>query len=346
MPHHDLDAILDRIDLESLADQLCGLRRGHGSGARWPSPVPDHPQTGRTPPMSIFTDRRGRQRWTCWSTGSSGTAIDLVATARRLTVADSIQWLAERVGTALDEPPPRRRPPPPRATEPSDALRQYVADCVRELRKPSGAIARRYLASRRLDADVLELNEVGYDPGRRMRRARGLPWRGEGIVLPTFDRDGNLTYVQTRYLDPDTTGRKYDNPSGRHAAKPHLSWPRTEAASGTELFVCEGMIDALTIAGLGRRSVALISAGDASAAEGLANHPGRLVLLLDPDAAGTRAARCVEQHLAHHANLRVRAVDLPTDVNDLAVADPKHLQRLLDHSTERRISTTPRTACL
>jgi hypothetical protein len=57
MPQHDLDDILNRIDLEALADQLCGPHRGHGSGARWPSPVPDHPQTGKTPTMDMLGHR-------------------------------------------------------------------------------------------------------------------------------------------------------------------------------------------------------------------------------------------------------------------------------------------------
>lgn len=333
MPHYDLDAILDRIDLESLADQLCGPRRGHGSGARWPSPVADHPQTGRTPPMSIFTDRRGRQRWTCWSTGTSGTAIDLVATARRIDVADSIQWLAERVGTAIEEPPPRRPPSPPRATEPGEDLHQYVADCVRELHKPSGTRARQWLAGRRLDPDILKLNEVGYDPGRRLRRARGLPWRGEGVVLPTFDQAGNLKYAQTRYLDPGATGRKYDNPASRHASKPRLSWPRIENPTGSDLFVCEGVIDALTIAGFQRPSVALICAGDARSAAELANHPGRLILMTDPDQSGNCAAQHIRQQLSGSERPGVLTVNLPADVNDLAVQNPDALGQLLADRT-------------
>ena len=110
MSNRDLDDLLGRIDLAELADVLIGPRRGHGHGARWASPVPDHPQTGATPPMSIFTDRRGRQRFTCWSTGASGTAIDLVAITRRVNVAQAIEWLADRHGhdtpTAIRQPTP------------------------------------------------------------------------------------------------------------------------------------------------------------------------------------------------------------------------------------------------
>jgi hypothetical protein len=117
---HDLTELLAAVDLEALADQLLGGHRGHGRGARWPSPVPDHPQTGKTPPMSIFTDRTGIQRWSCWATGTSGTAIDLVATALRLDVRAAIDWLAQRHGTHPTVAPP---PAPSRsATGPKRTL--------------------------------------------------------------------------------------------------------------------------------------------------------------------------------------------------------------------------------
>ena len=321
MPLHDIDAILDRIDLETLADELCGPRRGHGSGARWPSPVPAHPQTGRTPPMSIFTDRRGRQRWTCWSTGTSGTAIDLVSVSRRTTVADSIQWLADRVGSTPDPPMPRRRQQPPKRTDASDDLKQYVQDCVQELHKPSGAATRTRLSDRCLNSEILELNQVGYDPGPRLlRRARGLPIRGEGIVIPTFDANGKLVYAQTRYLDVRRTGRKYDNPSSNHATKPSVSWPRQIGAVGRQTVVCEGVIDALTVAGVHIRSVALLSAADArGVAEQLAQIDGELVIAMDPDDAGRGAQSKLEESLSEHGITETRSLNLPCDLNDLAV---------------------------
>lgn len=320
MPTHDLDDILNRIDLEALADQLCGPHRGHGSGARWPSPVPDHPQTGKTPPMSIFTDRRGRQRWTCWATGTSGTAIDLVTVSRRMSVADAIHWLADRAGSEPTRPVPKPRPQAPRRTGPSDALREYVRACVEQLRKPSGAVARDWLADRQLSPDVLDLNEVGYDPGQsRLRRPRGLPFRGPGIVLPTFDRKGSLVYAQTRYLDVEDAGRKYDNPSSGHATKPPLSWPRMLCDDGECTVICEGVIDALTVAGIRIRSVALLSAGDAGHGLGeLTVLDGRVVIATDPDEAGRAAADSLRRSLAESGMKMVHQLNLPADVNDFA----------------------------
>lgn len=320
MPLHDIDAILDRIDLEALADELCGPRRGQGSGARWPSPVPDHPQTGRTPPMSIFTDRRGRQRWTCWSTGASGTAIDLVSVNRRTDVSASIDWLAERAGQVAEPVRPTPRPAAPRRTGASAALREYVHACRAELYKPSGESARQWLERRHLDPAIADLNDVGFDPGpSALRRARGLPYRGPGIVLPAFDRLGQLVYAQTRYFNPETAGRKYDNPSSKHATKPAVSWPRLLDSSGHQTIVCEGLIDALTVAGVPMRAVAILSASDsAQAVVELSKDSHQLVLALDPDEAGREASRRLRTGLADIGARTVRGVLLPNDLNKMA----------------------------
>ena len=109
----DRDELLARIDLAALADELLGGHKGHGLAARWPSPDPAHSQTGRTPPMSIFRDRRGIQRWHCFATGLGGTAIDLVGVTRSWTVKEAIEWLADRAHLQPDRHPPaplRRSP--------------------------------------------------------------------------------------------------------------------------------------------------------------------------------------------------------------------------------------------
>src|SRR3712207_3642793 len=142
MPGRDLRGLLASVDLEVLADQLLGGHRGHGRGARWPSPVPNHPQTGKSPPMSIFTDRTGTQRWTCWATGRSGTAIDLVATVHGLSVGAAIDWLADRHrSTPSAVAPPRPRPAAPPSVGPSPALLDHVGACQRLLWGPTGGSA-------------------------------------------------------------------------------------------------------------------------------------------------------------------------------------------------------------
>jgi 5S rRNA maturation endonuclease (ribonuclease M5) len=138
-------------------------------------------------------------------------------------------------------------------------------------------------------------------------------------VLPTFGRNGSLVYAQTRYLDVELAGRKYDNPSSGHATKPALSWPRMPDDDGECTIVCEGVIDALTIAGIRIRSVALLSASDARhGLTELASAPNRLVIATDPDGAGQRASRSLQRALAASGVGYVAQLELQADVNDLA----------------------------
>ena len=52
---YDRDALLAALDLRALADDLLGHRSGGGRSPMWPCPNAQHAQSGRTPPVSIFT---------------------------------------------------------------------------------------------------------------------------------------------------------------------------------------------------------------------------------------------------------------------------------------------------
>ena len=303
---YDRDELLARTDLAELADEMLGWHVGNGRSARWPSPVPGHPQTGKTPPMSIFVDHRGVERWTCFATGTKGTAIDLVATATGRTVGEAMAWLAERA--RMDRPPPERRPPPRRApapaapSEPSDAMREYVEACERILWQPAGTAIRRWLVEERcLDPEVLRFNRVGADPGRRtLRRAMGLPWRGPAAVFPALDEDREPVYLQARYLHPPPDRGKYDNPSHLHGRNPRATCVEalTPVRSGPSI-VTEGIPDALTAASLGFPAVAVLGAGvvDDTVVERIAARPGLIIVAFDGDKAGRSGSKELAREL-------------------------------------------------
>src|SRR3954467_12880433 len=134
---YDRDALLAAVDLRELADDLLGPAGTNGRARMWPCPNRDHQQTGRTPPVSIFTSRRGEQRWRCHGCGDGGTAIDLVLAARGGTAREAMTYLADRAGQRerSDEWRPTRRPPSARTLPPSgcrdpDGLDRYVNECV------------------------------------------------------------------------------------------------------------------------------------------------------------------------------------------------------------------------
>ncbi len=297
---YDRDEVLRRTELGALLDELSGPAKGHGQGARWHCPVPDHDDVH--PSVTMRVDRRGVERWKCWSFGHGGTAIDALFYARGVNYQDALEELARRAGVAPDEPGVRsiRRPLKPRATTPlQPPAVKYVEACERLLWEPVGRRILKYLVDERgLDPDVLRANRVGADPGTgKLRRAGGLPKYGPGAVFPAIDADGQLVYFQIRYLDPPPDRSKYGNPASRHGDNPRHGWTRPVGDAKDPVVICEGFPDAYVANGAGYVAVAVLGTGNATAqlAEQLAPRlRGRPALLaLDGDDAGQAAA----QHL-------------------------------------------------
>lgn len=296
---YDRDAILDAVDLRDLADDLLGAAGTNGRARMWRCPNPNHSQTGRTPPVSIFTGRRGEQRWRCHGCGAGGTAIDLVLACRGVDLREAITFLADRAGQREQDqtwrPSVRRASdrtfPAAGCTDP-DGLERYVRQCAERLWTPEGRHLLRWLTDERgLAEDVLAHNLVGADLGpRRQVRPDGIP-RVSGVVLPVID-DGRAVYAQLRAPQPGDGGSRYLNPASRLAPNPRLGRFRPTDVRRPEVVVCEGAIDALSAASAGYRAVGVLSAvyGDADVARQLARLQQPLVLAFDADEAGRGAA--------------------------------------------------------
>lgn len=330
----DRDHILDTTDLAMLADELLGPRRGRGRSGTWPCPAPGHgTQTGKSPPVSVFTSSRGEQRWHCHACGAGGTAIDLVMVTRGVGVREALEMLARQAGIdPASSPPPRLRPRRPPQTPlalrpPAPELDRYVAACVQHLWGRRGPV-RDWLAARCLPEPVLRANRVGADPGpAMMARPRGLPRGGPAAVFPVFDERGRLAYLQARYLDPDRAGRKYDNPSAMLAHNPrvgiarraHRLPPRVPGV----MVVCEGVPDALSASGAGLPAAAILGAAmpDERTANRLLALAGqdRLVIAFDADERGQAGAARLTELLASQAPGQATRVAIPAgDLNGWA----------------------------
>lgn len=320
---YDRDAIIAAVDLPALADELLGGHRGTTRSPMWPCPSPQHAQTGRTPPVSIFTTRRGEQRWRCHGCGAGGTAIDLVMTCCRSDARQAMDELARRVGIGEREPtsspaPRANRPPVPRpigCTDPA-GMNRYVDECAAALFTPAGRRIRDWLnASRGLPDDVLVANRMGADLGpSRQFRPDGMP-RAAGAVLPVVV-DERAVYAQLRVINPRTDGPRYLNPTGALAANPRIGYFRPAEQRHHEVIVTEGTIDALSAAAAGYRAAAVLSAAypDQAIAHELSRLPDPLVIAFDQDDAGRGAAERLTALLdAQHrypVNLRLPANDL------------------------------------
>ena len=320
---YDRDEVLARTDLRALLDELCGPATSLGRTARWHCPVPDHADVH--PSVTVSVDRRGVERWRCWSIGHGGTAIDALYYARGVNYRDAMEELARRAGSSPDEPRvrPIRRPLPPRhQVELQPAAVKYVEACERLLWEPAGQRILEYLVDERgLDPEVLRVNRVGADPGTcTLRRAGGLPKNGPGAVFPAVDAHGRLVYFQTRYLSPGPNRSKYGNPASRHGDNPRLGWTHPAGEAKEPVVICEGFPDAYIANGAGYDAVTVLGTANATpaVAEQLAPRlRGRpAILALDGDEAGRVAANHLRAGL-QRCDIMVVELPLPsgTDLN-------------------------------
>jgi len=346
---YDRTLIIAAVDLRVLADEELGGSRGTGQAARWSCPNPDHPQTGRTPPVTIHTSHHGEQRWRCHACGDGGTAIDLIIRTRHTDTRTALQLLATRTGiteTTTGPTPPlrsaRRRDIEPPVPQPANgALCRYVDECARRLHEPAGGDVLDWLTTTRgLPVDLLARNRVGADIGARQGRPWGLPIPAAGAtVLPAVHRD-DLVYVQLRLLHPEPGRDRWLNPTHHLAANPRIALYHPTVQRHPEIIVTEGAIDALSAAAGGYTAAAVLGAGHVHnpvTATLLARLPGRLVLVFDPDPAGDAATRRLPQLLAVHGR-DVGAIELTGgDLNDHHLAAGHRWPELLEHHVRHAI---------
>ena len=296
---YDRTEVLSRIDLAELCEETLGPPKGRGRSATWPCPSSQHgTQTGKSPPVSIFTSSYGEQRWRCHACGAGGTAIDLVMTTQGVAFRDAIELLARRTGVdaSIDGRPLRpaqiERPKPLAPGEVRAELSQYVDACEAWLWSPRGMPMRRWLRARGFDEPIMRANRLGADPGpSHLDRAKGLPRAGAAIVMPVLGPDDCPVYLQARYLRPN--GRRYDNPAtDLVGSSPRFAEARLpgEAKSNDLVLVCEGIPDALTAAQAGYRALGILGAAlpDEQLAHRLLERfpQDRFVLAFDADDSG------------------------------------------------------------
>lgn len=347
---YDRAALLASVRLEALADELLGPHHGSERSPTWPCPNPNHAQTGRTPPLGIYTTRKGEQRWGCFGCGTGGSAIDLVLAVHGGSVRSAFDFLAARAGRRPDETVPRPPHRPPRrrlcARDP-EGLARYVRECAATLWTPAGAPILRWLTEvRGLPEGVLRANEIGADTGARSQfRPDGMP-RAAGAVLPTIV-DGQPIYAHIRVLHPGPDRPRYLNPAYDLAPSPRMCRYEPVHRLHDEIVITEGAIDGLSAAAAGYVAVPFFGTGcpDAAHALALARLPGPLVTAFDPEEGkGQRSAAHLRNLLAAHQRTAVNVLPPGGDLNEWMAACgdwPEQLEAAI--ADARRLESAGRT---
>jgi DNA primase catalytic core len=301
---------------------LVALMQAHGvalkrRGRSWQGRCPFH-EDGATPSLSVSPDKG---LWRCFGCGASGDAIRFVELCDRVGFPEAVHRLG---GAAVKE----KRHEPPALPEVTDAERAELLGHVcahyraRLLEGPEGA---EYLRGRGIADATLRAVAVGYCDGTLVAKVRPTTAQRAALlalgVLTERGREALAGCVVFPLTEGERVvglyGRRIDASDGlRHLflRGPRRGlWNAERLRQGEELFLTEGIIDALTLLDRGEtRVLPLYGTNGLTAAhrELLRElQPRRVWLCLDADEAGQKAAVEIAAELAR--------TGLPTTVVEL-----------------------------
>jgi DNA primase len=242
----------------------------------------------------------------CFSCQAKGNVLDLVAAMEKCSVRDAGLKLQQWFNLAAHD---GQQPGTPAPAEKSAATPQLVREEVGDRGEPNKPLGFRlkdidhghpYLAGRGIEPETAEYFGVGFFSGKGTMSGR--------IVIPIENERGELVAYAGRAIDGSEP--KYKLPAGFKKSQVLYNLARAaEETDGTVVLV-EGFFDCIRVTQAGHACVALMGCSMSRDQEAqLAGHFRRVVVMLDGDEAGRRAAGEIVGKLAHR--VWVRVVDVP-----------------------------------
>jgi len=333
-----IEEIRSRIDLVELIGGRVTLKR---AGSSFKACCPFHHE--KTPSFHV---NPSRQTYHCFGCGAHGDVFKFLMAQDGLGFMDAVRVLAERAGVTLDVETDY-------AAEARNALYALHAELtsfyIRCLRQTAEAEpARQYLASRKMNDEIIERFGIGYAPKAPDALIRwgakhqytpealvsaGLlapsqtPERPDDyydrfhgrLMFPIHDSQGRVVAFSGRILDPKSHPAKYVNsPETMIFQKSRVLYALDKARAvivknpRREALVCEGQIDVIRCHAAGF-DTAVASQGTAFTKEHveiLKRYADSVLLVFDGDTAGRKAALRTGG-LFLEAGLPVRVAALP-----------------------------------
>jgi len=310
-----IEEIKARINIVDLVSESVQLRR---SGKNYTGFCPFHPNT-RTPAFAVFPESG---TWRCFGQCNEGGDIfKFVMKKENWEFPEALRHLAEKAGVELKPPTPAEKI----IAEEHDALRALLEEAVTYYRHqlfntPAGKPALEYLHQRGLNPETIEKFGLGYAPdswdaindyfkSRNYSRQdlvdSGLvSERDDGgaydrfrnrIMFPIRDERGRMAGFGARILDPNDVPKFLNSPQTPVFDKGHLLYGldlgRKAIRTQDQAVIVEGYLDVIVLhqAGFENTVSPMGTALTDHQLYLLKRFSHRIVLALDPDAAGFQA---------------------------------------------------------
>ena len=372
-----IDEIKARIDIVDLVSETVQLRR---SGKNHTGFCPFHSNT-RTPAFVVWQDSG---TWRCFGQCNEGGDIfKFVMKRDNVDFQEALRMLAEKAGVQLRPPTPKEQA----AVEEHDRLRGLLEEAVTFYRHclhdtPEGQAALDYLRHRGLTDETIEAWGLGYAPNSweaainhfKSRRYSEKDLLDAGLVserdtggiydrfrnriqFPIREQRGRMAGFGARVLNPDDFPKFLNSPQTPVFDKGRLLYgldrARKTIRDSDQVVIVEGYLDVIALHQAGFTN-AVSPMGTALTEHQLyliKRYTRRIILALDPDAAGAAAtlrglqvARQAMDHaadlvfdarglLSHEARLQadIRVTTLPPgmDPDEVVQRDPKEWERIV-----------------
>lgn len=307
-----IDAVIEANDIVDVVSAYVSLEKK--SALNLFGLCPFHSE--KTPSFSVSP---GKQIFYCFGCQKGGNVVKFIQEIEHLSYPESIRFLADRAGVALEEKDdPRWKERLERRNKAYEAMREAARYFYASLEGSEGREARDYLAGRGIARRFWRLYGLGYSPPARTALYRALLDRGiteqamldgglirksadsachdfffRRLMFPIMDTNGRVLAFGGRAIADE--GPKYVNSPETYLYKKgkHL-FGITQAVktSSPHWYLVEGYLDVLSLAKTGRNH-AVAPLGTAltdDQARLIRRHVENVRLLLDSDQAGIDAA--------------------------------------------------------
>ena len=374
-----IDEIKSRIDIVDLIGESVKLRR---TGKNYSGLCPFHNE--KTPSFIVSPDR---QTWRCFGQCNEGGDIfRFMMKKEGWDFKEALRALAERAGVKLEAYKAEK----PEEIEAHERLRGLLDEALtfyrHHLSTPAGKFALDYIHEKRHLADAtIETFGLGYAPnswdaalthfqskgytGQELMDVGLVSQRENGgfidrfrnrLMIPIRDENGKMTGFGARILDPDDFPKFMNSPETPLFSKSHLLYgldrARKPIRAANQAVIVEGYLDVIAVHQAGYENV-VSPMGTALTEEQLRllkRFSRRIVLALDPDAAGQKAvlsgleaarqsldhadelrfdARGLLRHEARlQADLRVASMPDGLDPDEIVQRDPQQWKSLIENA--------------